>query len=88
MTLKDMRRAAGLTQVASAAALGVTQASLWAWERGNARPTLEKLKPMAALYGVTLEALVGAITGEEEPYGNRLLPSRPGYQGQESPATH
>ena len=82
MTLKEMRRAASLTQVNAAAAMGVSQAALGAWERGEARPTLDKLKPMAGLYGVSLEALVDAITGEgRETHGDRLQQPGPGVQG-------
>lgn len=81
-TLREMRRAGNLTQVNAAAALGVTQASLGAWERGEARPTLEKLKPMARLYGVSLEALVAAIIGEgDDTHDRRIQPDAAGDQG-------
>lgn len=87
MTLKEMRRAANLTQTAGAAALGVSQASLGAWERGEARPTLDKLKPMAGLYGVSLEALVDAITGEgRDDHGQRIQREAQRVQGEACPA--
>lgn len=74
-----------LPQTKAAAALGVTQASLSAWERGAAAPTIDKLKPMAGLYGVSLDALVGAITGEGgEPYDSRIHPAEIRDQGEES----
>ncbi len=65
-TIADMRRAADLTQTAAAEALGVSQAALAVWETGKAWPTLDKLKPLAELYGVTLGALVTALVAGKE----------------------
>ena len=62
MTLRDMRMSLMMSQAQAAASLGVSQPSLGAWERGEARPTIDKLKPMADLYHVSLETLVDAIT--------------------------
>lgn len=88
-TLREMRRAVNLTQTAAADALGVTQASLGAWERGEARPTLDKLQPMARLYGVSLEPLVAAIIGEgDDTHDRRIPPDEPGDQGGPRPAAN
>ena len=73
-TLKDLRRAAKLTQQAAAVALDVSQCSISAWEIGTARPTLDKLKAIASLYGCTLEAVVDAIVGKEAPAHVNSIP--------------
>lgn len=82
MGLKELRQAAGLTQTAAAGVLGVTQASLCAWEIGTARPALDKLRPIARLYNTTLEAALAAIIGEEDaPYVNIIPTARPTDKG-------
>ena len=74
-TLKDLRRAAKLTQQDAANALGVGQCSICAWEIGTARPTLDKLRAIASLYGCSLEAVVDAIVGKEaKPHDDSIQP--------------
>ena len=63
-SLRQMREAMSLTQTQAAAFLGVSQASLGAWERGEARPSLEKITPLARLYGQPVEAVLLVIVGE------------------------
>ena len=60
-TLRDMRRAAGMTQTEVAGRLGISQASYAAWETGIARPTLEKLPPLANALGVGVDILLPAL---------------------------
>ncbi len=75
-TLKDLRRAAKLTQASVAAALNVRQQAVASWESGTNRPALEKLQPLASLYGCTLEAVVDAIVGKEAPaHANSIPPA-------------
>ena len=74
--MKELRKTAKMTQTAAAAALGVSQASLCAWENGAARPTLDKLKTIAGLYGCSLEAVVDAIIGKEAPGHVNSIPRK------------
>ena len=50
--LNRLRREAGLTLADVAAALGVSKPTVWAWEKGKARPLPERLEAIAAALGV------------------------------------
>lgn len=65
-TLRDMRKAAHMTQTDIAAAVGVSQASVQQWEAGRATPTLSKLRPLCAVLGCELGTLVDALAGEPD----------------------
>lgn len=56
--LNRLRREAGLTLADVAAALGVSKPTVWAWEKGKARPLPERLEAIAAALGVEPELLV------------------------------
>jgi len=51
------RREAGLTLADVAARLGVSKPTVWAWEKGKARPLPERLDAIAAALGVASEEL-------------------------------
>lgn len=55
--LNRLRREARLTLADVAATLGVSKPTVWAWEKGKARPLPERLDAIAAALGVTPEAL-------------------------------
>jgi DNA-binding XRE family transcriptional regulator len=55
--LNRLRREAGLTLADVAAVLGVSKPTVWAWEKGKARPLPERLDAIAAALGVTPDAL-------------------------------
>lgn len=55
--LNRLRREAGLTLADVAAALGVSKPTVWAWEKGKARPLPERLDAIAAALGVAPELL-------------------------------
>lgn len=50
--LNRLRREAGLTLADVASALGVSKPTVWAWEKGKARPLPERLEAIAAALGV------------------------------------
>jgi transcriptional regulator with XRE-family HTH domain len=50
--LNRLRREAGLTLADVAATLGVSKPTVWAWEKGKARPLPERLELIAAALGV------------------------------------
>ena len=51
--LGRLRREAGLTLADVAERLGVSKPTVWAWEKGKARPLPERMEAIAAALGVT-----------------------------------
>lgn len=63
--LVDRRKAAGLSQEALAAQLGVSRQAVSKWERSESSPDTDNLIALAALYGVSLdELLYGETVGD------------------------
>ena len=58
--LKRLRSLRGATLTEVAASTGISKSTLSRLESGSRRPTLELLLPLARIYGVTLDELVGA----------------------------
>jgi transcriptional regulator with XRE-family HTH domain len=56
--LKQLREKAGLNQSQLAERLGVDQASVSRWERGQGEPGVSMVKPLAAILGVSAESLI------------------------------
>lgn len=67
--LQRLRKAKGLSQDEVAEKLFLTRQSVSKWENDGAEPGVENLKALASLYGVTVDALVGAeeLPKEEKP---------------------
>lgn len=65
-----LRRKAGLSQEQLAERLEVTRQTISKWEGGHSVPDLEKLRAMAAVFGVTLDEL----TGTEVPAPRQQAP--------------
>ncbi|MFI1023351.1 helix-turn-helix domain-containing protein [Streptomyces olivaceus] len=85
--LRDLRRRHGLTLAALAEETGINESTLSRLEGGSRKPTLEMLLPLAEVYAVPLDELVGAPrTGDPRihlkpvvRYGMTFVPlSRPG----------
>ena len=55
--LNRLRRERGLTLADIAARLGVSKPTVWAWEKGKARPVPERMEAIAAALGVNAEEL-------------------------------
>ncbi|MEM6828079.1 MAG: helix-turn-helix domain-containing protein [Pseudomonadota bacterium] len=55
--LNRLRRERGLTLAQVAAALGVSKPTVWAWEKGKARPLPDRVPAMAEFLGVPPEEL-------------------------------
>lgn len=64
--LNRLRREAGLTLADIAAALGVSKPTVWAWEKGKARPLPERLDAIAAALGVAPELLAESAGAPHE----------------------
>ena len=73
--LVDRRKAAGLSQEALAAQLGVSRQAVSKWERSESSPDTDNLIALAALYGVSLdELLYGEAVGDGN--GNTEAPDK------------
>lgn len=57
--LRDLRLKAGLSQEEAAARLGVTSQALSKWERDKCNPEFSLILPMARLFGISADELLG-----------------------------
>ena len=84
MELKDrlakMRAAAGLSQEALAAELGVSRQAVQKWEKGACMPELEHLVKMAKRFHVTLDGLVLQSSSRHVEEMLKLSPISPDYE--------
>lgn len=58
MSLKELRKAAGLRQIDVAAKLGVHQTAVSLWDCGKKRPKQKNAEKLAELYMVPLEEIL------------------------------
>ena len=72
--LAALRKAAGITQTAFAAEIGVSQRMMAYYENPNANPPAALLPAMAAALGVSVDALLGLETAKRraKPSDTRL----------------
>lgn len=63
MTLKERREQAGLLQTDVARKLKVDQSAVSRWENGSSRPVKKYRKPLAKLYGCTVDDLLTSKDG-------------------------
>ena len=63
--LNRLRRERSLTLAQVASALGVSKPTVWAWEKGKARPLPERIEAIAQVLGVKPEELVETGQGGE-----------------------
>lgn len=59
LCLVKLREAAGLTQMAVAAAINTDRSTIAKWETGAAKPRADKLPLLAKLYGCSIDDLFG-----------------------------
>lgn len=71
MTLREKlivsRNKAGLSQMELAERLGVSRQAVSRWESGDTTPSVDKLKTLARIYGVSLDWLLGDTADGEPP---------------------
>lgn len=70
INLKEIRIKNNLTKAAAAEIAGVGFKTYWLWEEGRVQPESEKLKTLAAYYGVTIETF---LTCEIIPGGKEII---------------
>lgn len=87
MTLREKlivsRNKAGLSQMELAERLGVSRQAVSRWESGDTTPTMDKLKSLAKIYGVSLDWLCSDTADRDPPKqqnqkqtGPRTMPLR------------
>ena len=71
MTLREKlivsRNKAGLSQMELANQLGVSRQAVSRWESGDTTPSVDKLKTLARIYGVSLDWLCSDTADGEPP---------------------
>ena len=65
--LMELRKARGLSQEELGFRLDVTRQTVSKWETGQTTPEMEKLIALSALFGVSIDALVGNGGAESQP---------------------
>lgn len=75
--LTQARKAAGLTQADVAAKLNVSRQAVSRWESGDTTPTMDKLKTLAKIYGVSLDWLCSDAADREPPEAAKPEADRP-----------
>ncbi len=69
INIEKLRKAAGLTVKDVQDLFGFsTPQAIYKWQRGTAMPTIDNLVALAAIFGVTLDALIVC----ERPFQGRL----------------
>lgn len=56
-TIKELREAAGWTQLELAVKIGVTPTTISAWERGMYEPRASQLRALAEAFGVRMDEI-------------------------------
>lgn len=67
MTLREMRKARGMTQLELARLMGAEQTTVSYWESGKNAPVRKRWGQLAAALGVSLEELERALTEGRAP---------------------
>ena len=60
--IKDLRKAAGISQIELAHALGVSKQCVSNWENDNVQPSIEMLVKLAAYFKVSTDCMLGLET--------------------------
>ena len=68
-TIRELREAAGLTQLELAYRLGVTPATVSLWERRRVEPKASQVRALALLLGVSMDDIVFEV---EEPLERKI----------------
>lgn len=57
VTIRDLRRAADMTQTELAEKIGCTQKDVSRWERGQVKPSAETLRALSKVFGVSMDSI-------------------------------
>ena len=90
MTLREklfvLRDKAGISQMTLAHQLGVSRQAVSRWESGDATPSMDKLKALAKIYGVSLDWLCSDSSDAGELVQEKKLDERDPVCNNELPA--
>ena len=67
MTIRQLREAAGMTQLELAFRLGVTPATVSLWERRRVEPKASQIRAMARLFGVSMDEIAFEVEDPPRP---------------------
>jgi HTH-type transcriptional regulator/antitoxin HipB len=56
-TIRQLREAAGMTQLELAVQVGVTPSAVYNWERGRNEPKAMQLRALARAFGVSMDEI-------------------------------
>jgi transcriptional regulator with XRE-family HTH domain len=56
-TIRNLREAAGMTQLELAVRVGVTPSAVYNWERGRNEPKATQLRALARAFGVPMDEI-------------------------------
>jgi transcriptional regulator with XRE-family HTH domain len=56
-TIRELREAAGMTQLELATQIGVTPSTVYNWERGRNEPKATQLRALARVFGVPMDVI-------------------------------
>lgn len=62
--IRAMRRRCGFTQEELAAQLAVTPQAVSKWENGNGMPDITQIVPLAQIFGITTDTLLGVVSAK------------------------
>ena len=65
-TVKELRQAKGVTQKDIAKLMNVAQSTVCMWERGKAKPPIDKIVRLAGILSVPVDDLAYIFTHSEE----------------------
>lgn len=75
--IRIMRRKCGFTQEELAERLAVTPQAVSKWENNNGTPDISQLVPLAQIFGITTDSLLGAVSAT---YGNAHTEAALGHE--------
>jgi transcriptional regulator with XRE-family HTH domain len=65
-TLRELREAAGLTQLELANQLSVTPGTVYNWERGRGEPRARQVPQLAQALGIPADVVLAALVAPSE----------------------
>jgi transcriptional regulator with XRE-family HTH domain len=83
--LRSLREAQGLSVRALAGRVGVSSVTIWKWEKGESRPRVRLLTPLAEALDVAPNQLRSFVTGQDNS-AKRIMPEASYQAGAEGPA--
>lgn len=84
-SIRRAREAAGMTQADLSSRIGVTQAAVSEWERGNSNPTADNLRRLAQVLNTTVDDLLAT---NDTPAPEVSVPGTSGIETSSTPYSY